>query len=173
MKRNILIFGGIIGVILCVNMIAMVNMMYTDTDFKGNDVVGYAAMVVMFSLIFFGVRNYRNKQMEGHISFGKALKMGALIALVGSTMYVVVWLFYYYLFVPDYIDVYTTYVLEECTASDLPTKTAEMANFKEMYKNPMFVILITYSEVLPVGLVIAFISALVLKKKHSINTLTS
>ena len=167
MKRNILIFGLVIGVILCANMIVMVNLMYTDPDFMGNDVVGYAAMVVMFSLIFFGVRNYRNKQLEGYISFGKAFKMGALIALLGSTIYVVVWLFYYYLFVPDFIDVYTSCVLQKCSAAELPAKTAEMANFKELYKNPVFVVLITYAEVLPVGLVIALVSAFILKKKQA------
>lgn len=166
MKKNVLIFGLVIGTILCANMIVMVNMMYSNPDFKGNDIVGYAAMVVLFSLIFFGVRNYRNKHLDGFISFGKAFKTGFLIALIGSTMYVVVWLFYYYLFVPDFIDVYTSYVLNECAAADLPAKTAEMENFKELYKNPFFVILITYSEVLPIGLVVALVSALILKKKQ-------
>lgn len=165
MKKIVLIFGLVIGTILCANMIVMVNMMYRTHDFKGNDIVGYAAMVVLFSLIFFGVRNYRNKYLGGLISFGKAFKTGALIALIGSTMYVVVWLFYYYLFVPDFIDVYTSHVLNNCAKADLQTKTVEMANFKEMYKNPFFVILITYAEVLPVGLVVTLVSALILKKK--------
>lgn len=173
MKKTVLIFGLIIGTILCANMIVMINMMYTSTDFKGNDILGYAAMVVLFSLIFFGVRNYRNKNLNGFISFGKAFKTGALIALVGSTMYVVVWLFYYYLFVPDFIDVYTTYVLDNCAEGDLQAKTAEMANFKEMYKNPLFVILITYSEVFPIGLVVALVSALILKKKEKSLNLES
>ncbi|MFC3197649.1 DUF4199 domain-containing protein [Parapedobacter deserti] len=165
MKRNVLLFGLIIGVILCANMVIMVNMMYSDTDFKGNDVVGYAAMIILFSLIFFGVKNHRDKQLGGHISFGNAFKMGSLIALVGSTLYVVVWLFYYYLFVPDFIDVYTDHVLTTCSPEDLQAKTVQMANFKEMYKNPLFVILITYSEVLPIGLVVALVSALLLKRK--------
>lgn len=165
MKRIVLIFGLIIGTILCANMIVMVNMMYSNTDFKGNDIVGYAAMVVMFSLIFFGVRSYRNKRLDGYISFGKAFKTGFLIALVGSTMYVIAWLIYYYLFVPDFIDVYTDYVLKACSPNDVQAKTAEMANFKEMYKNPLFVILITYSEVLPVGLIVTLVSSLILKRK--------
>lgn len=165
MKKIVSIFGLVIGTILCANMIVMVNMMYYNTDFKGNDIVGYAAMVVMFSLIFFGVRNYRKKQPDGLITFGKAFKTGILIALIGSTMYVIGWLFFYYLFVPDFIDVYTSHVLEQCAVSDLQSKTAEMANFKEMYKNPLFVVLITYSEVLPVGLVVALVSALILNRK--------
>ncbi len=166
MKKIVLIFGLVIGIILCANMVVMVNLMYTNPDFKGNDVLGYAAMVMLFSLIFFGVRNYRNKHLNGFISFGKAFKTGALIALIGSTMYVVVWLFYYYLFVPDFIDVYASYVLNNCAEADLQAKTQEMADFKELYKNPLFVILITYSEVLPVGLVVALISALILKRKQ-------
>lgn len=74
MKKTVLIFGVIIGAILCANMIVMINMMYNSTDFKGNDIVGYAAMIVLFSLIFFGVRSYRNKQLGGVISFRKAFK---------------------------------------------------------------------------------------------------
>ena len=145
-------------------MIVMVNMMYSDTGFKGNDIVGYAAMIILFSLIFFGVKNHRDKQLGGYISFGKAFKMGSLTALVGATLYVVAWLFYYYLFVPDFIDVYTDHVLTTCAPEDVKAKTAQMADFKEMYKNPLFVILITYAEVLPIGLLVALVSALVLKR---------
>jgi amino acid transporter len=165
MKKNVLIFGLILGTILCVNMVFMVNLMYTNPDFEGNDVLGYASMVVVFSLIFFGVRNYRNKQLDGVISFGKAFKAGLLIALIASSMYVVVWLFYYYLFVPDFIDIYINYVLKDVPAAELAAKTEEMKQFKDMYQNPFFVILITYSEVLPVGLVVTLVSALILKKK--------
>jgi amino acid transporter len=171
MKRNVLIFGLVLGTILCINIFYFVNLLYNNPDFKSNDVVGYAAMVVVFSLTFFGIRNYRNKQLNGVISLGKAFKTGALIAIVGSTMYVVVWMFYYYLFVPDFLDKFTAHVLKEAarngaTATELAGKTREMENFREMYKNPFFAILITYAEVLPVGLVVAFVSSLILKKKR-------
>ncbi len=166
MKRNVLIFGLVLGTILCVNMVYMVNQCYTNPNMKTNDVVGYAAMVVVFSLTFFGIRNYRNKELNGGISFGQAFKTGALIAFVGATMYVGIWLFYYYLFVPDFLDKYIPHVLKDVAPSDLDAKTKEMADFKEMYKNPLFVILISYSEVLPIGLVVALVSALILKKKQ-------
>ena len=178
MKRNVWIYGLILGAILAINMVLMVNLMYRNPDFKGNEILGYAAMVVVFSLTFFGIRNYRNKQLDGVISFGKAFKMGALIALVGSTIYVAVWLFYYYLFVPDFIDVYSSHVLdtasnEGATATELSTKSEQMEQFKKMYNNPLFVILITYSEVLPVGLIVALISALILKRKNTATISTS
>lgn len=167
MKKYVWIFGLIAGAILCINMIVMVNMMYSNPGFKGNDIVGYAGMVVVFSLTFFGTLNYRNKVLGGYISFGRAFKTAALIALVGATMYVVVWLFYYYLFVPDFIDKYADYALSNCRNDPalFEATTKQMASLKEMYKNPLFVVLITYSEVLPVGLVVSLISALVLKRK--------
>ena len=170
MKKNVLVFGLVLGMILALNILYMVHLLYNNPDFKGNDVLGYAAMVVVFSLTYFGIRNYRNKQLKGVISFGKAFKTGALIALLGSTIYVLVWLFYYYLFVPDFLDRYIMHVMDAtaksgATAAEIASKNAEMNQFREMYKSPLFVILMTYAEVLPVGLVVTLISALILKRK--------
>lgn len=166
MKKTVLIFGLIIGLVLSANIGFMVYWMYQNPDMKSNEIVGYAVMVVVFSLIYFGTRNYRNKHLGGYITFGRAFKTGALIALVGSTLYVLAWLISYYLFVPDFIDVYSDYVLKNCTPEDLPARTKEIANFKEMYKNPLFVILFTFAEVLPIGLAVALLSAFILKRKR-------
>ena len=116
MKKNILIYGLIMGSIISINMVYTVNLCYTRGDFTGNDVVGYAAMIVIFSFIFIAIRNYRNKYNDGVISFGSAFKMGAFIALIAATLYVVTWLFYYYLFVPDFLDKYIPHVINEATA---------------------------------------------------------
>jgi pheromone shutdown protein TraB len=173
MKRNVLIFGSILGAILLVNLVYMCNMCYNNPEFESNDTLGYVALIVVFSLVFFGTRNYRNKELGGAITFGKAFKTGALIALLGATIYVAFWLPYYYLVVPDYMDKYTLHVMAEArrndaTAAALADKVKEMDTFKEMYKNPLFVVLITYAEVLPIGLVVALVSALVLKKKPGV-----
>lgn len=165
MRKIIVGFGLAIGTLFCAMLFLMLYIIYNKPEVKSNDVIGYATMVVIFSLIYFGVRTIRNKQLNGAISFWNALKQGFLIALVGSTMYVVVWLFFYYLFVPDFMDQFTARVLSEVPESQLEAKSAEMAAFKEYYKNPLFVILITYFEILPIGVIVAFFSALLLKKK--------
>ena len=166
MKRNIFIFGSVLGVILCINMLYVLHLFYTSSDFESNDFLGYASQVVILSLIFFGIRNYRNKELGGYISFGKALKTGLLMLLVAATIYVGVWLFYYYTFVPDFLDRFIPHALKNVPASELPAKTREMEQFREMYKNPLFIILITYAEVVPAGLVVTLASALILKKKN-------
>jgi hypothetical protein len=169
-KRNIWIFGSALGIGLCINLFYTLHLFYGTAEFKDNAVLGYTIMVVVFSLTFFGIRNYRDKRLGGVISFGMALRTGALIVLVASTMYVVVWLFSYYLFVPDFMDKYVAHCLNQATrdgatAAELAIKTQEMEKFRGMYKNPLMVILLTYMEVLPMGLAVTLVSSFVLKRK--------
>ncbi|MCF2444083.1 DUF4199 domain-containing protein [Dyadobacter sp. CY345] len=174
MKRNIIVCGLISGAILTAMMVTSTAYCYKNENFEGNMVVGYAVMILAFSLIFVGVKNYRDKYNNGIVSFGEAFKIGAYITLIGSTMYVVVWLFEYYLFIPDFMEVYSAHVINQAKASgettaEISSKTEEMATYKEMYKNPLFVVLLTYAEVLPIGLIVSAISALILKKRLSDN----
>lgn len=170
MKRNVLIFGSTIGVILVMHIMYMVHLIYNRPDFQSNDVLGFIFLFGVFSLVFFGIRNYRNKELDGFISFGKAFKTGALIVLLASTIYVVFWLFYYYLYVPDFLERYIDHVLREAertgaSEAEIDATSEQMAQFKTMYQGPVMVGLITYTEVLPIGLVVAFLSSLILKKK--------
>jgi hypothetical protein len=170
MKKNALIFGSISGLIITTMMLFTASACYTDPGFKGNDVIGYTALIAAFSFIFIGIRNYRDKHHGGAITFGKAFKTGFYITLTASTIYVVVWLVDYYLFIPDFMDKYELHVLtgvknDGGSEVELAEKAAEMKNFKAMYKNPLFVILVTYAEVFPIGLAISLISALILKRK--------
>lgn len=170
MKKNVIVFGLIVGTLLCGMMLYTAHQCHANPKFETNDVVGYAALLAIFSLIFVGIKNYRDKYNQGLITFGRAFKIGAYISLIASTMYVLVWLVDYYIFIPGFLDTYTTHVLYQAsldgaTQVELDEKALEMAKFKELYKNPVFVILITYSEVLPIGLLLSLIIALFLKRK--------
>jgi hypothetical protein len=170
MRKNVWVFGSIAGVIITGFMVYFTLECYTNPEMKTNDVVGYAGMIAVFSLVFVGIKNYRDKYKGGLISFGEAFKTGLYITLIASTFYVGVWLFEYYLFMPDFLDKYIPHVLSNAresgaTPAELKEKTEEMAQFKEMYRSPLFVILISYAEVLPVGLIVSVVSALILKRK--------
>lgn len=176
MKKNILIFGLISGIIITTMLVVSTGMLYNNpSHFESNKVVGYAAIIAAFAFIYVGVRNYRNNYNQGYITFGRAFKVGFFIALIASTMYVTGWLIDYYLFIPDFLEPFSVCVINDAknngaTAAELQSKTEYLATLKEMYKNPLFVILLTYWEVLPLGAVIALISALILKrnpKNHS------
>ncbi len=170
MKKNVWIFGLISGLIVTAMMLYSVAKCYSDPDFEGNMVLGYAAMILAFSTIFVAIKNFRDKYNGGVISFGKAFRIGLYITLVASTIYVLVWLVEYYVFVPDFMDKYTAHMIKVkqdsgASLQEIQKQTRQLASMQEMYKNPLFVVLFTYFEILPIGLAVALISALILKKK--------
>lgn len=170
MKKNIIVCGLIGGTFLAVFMLVTISACYKNEDFEGNMWLGYSSMILAFSLIFVGVKNFRDKFNSGLVSFGQAFKIGLFISLIASSMYVIAWLIDYYLFMPDFMDKYGAHVIrqatkEGATAAELSEKVSEVAKMTEMYKSPVMVVLITYTEVLPIGLIISLISALILKRK--------
>lgn len=177
MKKNILIYGLIAGIVVSVSMLLIVNYVSHcegSVDYGTSMLIGYASMLISFSLVFVGIRNYRDKYNGGVISFGKAFKIGILIVLVASTFYVIAWMIDYFFFIPDFMDKYAAQTLAELKASgasqlEIDKETKEMADFARMYNNPLFNALMTYVEILPVGLIVTLISSLILKRKTAKN----
>lgn len=170
MKKLLLICGLIAGVIVSTIMAFNAGRCSSTGSYDGNLFIGYASMVLAFSLIFVGVKNYRDKYNGGSVSFGKAFRIGLWITLIASSIYVLVWLVDYYFFIPDFMDKYSAHMIQIAEKSGLSPekmveKRTEMAKMVELYRNPLVVILFTYMEILPVGLVISVITALILKKK--------
>lgn len=173
MKRNIIIYGLIAGTIVSILMLVTVNYISHcegSVDYDTSMLIGYASMLIAFSLVYVGIRNYRDKYNEGVITFGKAFKIGIMIALIASTIYVAAWLIDYYFFIPDFLDKYSAHMLEKLKESgasqvEIDIQTEEMAYFAGMYKNPFFNAMLTYAEILPVGLIVTLISSLILKRK--------
>ena len=52
---------------------------------------GYLVMLVALSLIFVGVKRYRDSQCGGVINFGPAFVLGLAIAAVAALVYALVW----------------------------------------------------------------------------------
>ncbi len=180
MKKNVLVFGVIAGLLVSVFMGASMIYMHNNSDAShgaSSMVIGYLSMLIAFSLIFVAVKNYRDKQNGGVISFGKAFKMGLLIALIASTMYVIMWALVYNFYMPDFMDKYCAQMIENARATSTPAELQktidEMNRNKELYKSPVFFVLFTYMEILPVGLLVTLITALILKKKDRSSAATA
>lgn len=171
MKKIVIVCGLIGGLIVTVPMMIFTDACYKDGNFERGMLIGYTSMILAFSMVFVGIRNYRNKYNNGLISFGKAFKVGFFIVLLASSIYVIVWLINYYFFMPDFAERYGMHMINRLKASGasqvkIDAETKEMADFAKMYKNPGIVILFTYIEILPVGLLMTLVAALILKRKQ-------
>lgn len=175
MKKNILVFGTISGVIVATFMAISMALMASRTSESdhgnGSMIIGFASMAVAFSFVFVGIKNYRDKQNGGTISFGKAVLLGCLISLLASTIYVVTWAVEYHIFLPDFMDKYAAMQIKQLKESGVSgaaledgLKSIETDSYNYKH-NPFFFTVYTYMEILPVGILITLISALILKRK--------
>jgi hypothetical protein len=172
MKRIVLTFGLISGAIMSAMMMATVPFIdrIIETDYGA--VIGYTSMVLGFLLIYFGVRQYRDNVAGGRITFGRAFRVGALIALVGSLCYVATWeAIYFGGLAPNFTEKYAARAIEKArangaTESELARRTAEMQKFAAWYRNPAFNAAMTLLEPLPVALVISLVTAGVVSRRR-------
>ena len=170
MKKIVLTFGLIAGVILSVLMVATIP--FVDRiGFDYGMVIGYTTMVLAFLLVFFGIRSYRENVGGGQISFGRAFSVGILIVLIASVMYVVTWEILYYNFLPDFADKYAAHLLEKSRAAgaspeQLAAQQEQMNSMKWMLNNPLINGAVAFLEPLPVGLVLTLVSAAILRRRH-------
>lgn len=172
MKKNVIIYGLLSGICVASFMSFSIGYCYSANSFDGSMLLGYTAMLLSFSLIFVGVKNYRDKHNNGVISFGKAFLMSLYMALIASTLYVIGWMIAYYNFFPDFIEKLAAYQLSPAKVSHMtPAQVVgireQMETFKDWYATPLGVAGATYMEILPVGLLVSLITALVLKRKIS------
>lgn len=170
MRKIVLTFGLIAGAILSVMMLITLPF-HDQIGFDKGLIIGYTTMVLAFLMVFFGVKSYRDNVAGGRVTFGRAFTVGLLITAVASVCYVATWQVVYQKLAPDYLEKYSAYALEKeaaagATEAQLAEKRQEMAEFAEMYKNPLVNIAFTLLEPLPVGLLFTLVTAGVLSRKR-------
>lgn len=169
MRKIVLTFGLIAGAVL--SAMLLITLPFQDQiGFDQGAVIGYTSMVLAFLMVYFGVRSYRDSVGGGQLTFGRAFLVGLAITVVASVCYVATWELIYYKLAPDFGEKYAAYAVEKTKASgateaQLAAKAREMADFVEMYKNPLLNVAITFLEPLPVGLVFTLVTAGVLGRK--------
>jgi hypothetical protein len=177
MKKTVLTFGLIAGAIISVLMGG--SLLLADKIGSGHSMaLGYTIMVASFLLIYFGIRSYRDNNLGGQISFGRAFACGILITLVTSVCYVAMWEVLYFNFMPHFMDSYFAAEIHKVQASGLDAattaaKVAAIQHSQQLYQNPLVNMAYTIMEPLPVGLIITLVSAGILRRKTTVETAAS
>lgn len=163
--NNIILKNGLFGgSIVSALLVIMTMFMKANPEKEVSMMIGFAGMLLSFFFVVKGIKQQREAN-NGIISFGKAFLTGFWIVLVISTIYVLVWLVILYNFFPNFMEHYANMAIEKASPNEVAKVTEEMNSYKEMYKNPIMVILLTYMEIFPLGIVFSLVSALILKRK--------
>ncbi|HYG49987.1 MAG TPA: DUF4199 domain-containing protein [Flavobacteriales bacterium] len=165
MKKTVFTFGLFSGLVSAGMMVISLPFLSNGSlDFKTGEILGYTTIVLSFIMVYFGMRSYRDNQLGGTISYGKAFQVGILITLVSCLLYVIVWEIIYFGFQPDFGANYSAYMIAEAKKSgaspqEIARQIEEGKKMMEMYNNPFINAAITFMEPFPIGAIMTAISA--------------
>lgn len=157
-------FGFPVGLLIICSMIASVAAFGLRSN-AGSVVVGFALMLFYMSLIFFGIKRFRNVEQGGVIKFAKAFGLGLAMAVFSGLAYVLIWEIYVGFTGNSFISAYTDHLIELEKAKDVSAEDLaafiEKAEIREAkYASPTYRIPVTFVENFSMGLIVALVSAL-------------
>lgn len=169
MLRIILIFGLIAGAVAAGLMWLLIAVQNSGlVDIEHGMTLGYATMIIALSLVFFGVKSYRDNN-GGHITFLKGLQVGILISIICGVCYAGSWELYYRGSGKEFLQKYTTHYLDQMkqegkSEAEIELARVEQEKFMQLYKNFFIRFAMTLMEILPVGIIVTLLSAALLRK---------
>ena len=157
MKKIIYRNGLLGGLLVSTTMIITTVFMKANPGAEPNMVLGFSSMFLSFLFVIIGIKQQESLK-ESENSFWNSFKTGLFISAIISTIYVLVWLVIYYNFYPEFMENYSNIILKSTKPEELAAKTLELEQMKEDYKNPMVVVIYTYLEVFPLGVLVSLIT---------------
>lgn len=163
MRKIILTNGLIAGFMIPAIMGLVVLVAGEGSGFT--EIAGFASMIIALSTIYLGIRQYRDRVQAGNITFWQGVKVGMLITLIASAIYVISWTIYYYLGPgQNMMDQYFQNQIDQLQSDGNLTKIQAMQDMKVNYRKPYILIAYTFMEIFPVGLLITLIAAMINKR---------
>lgn len=163
MKRIILVYGLIAAMVLVASVLVTMGTGIHSVVF------GYLSMLASLTMVFVGVKRYRDEHLGGTIRFWAAFGVGLGIAAIASLFYVAAWEVYLYATDYRFMAEYSAEVIaarraEGASAGELARMRAEFDAFADSYRNPLVRVPLTLAEIAPVALAVTLVSALLLRR---------
>lgn len=121
--------------------------------------IGYASMLLAFTMIVLAIRRHRDGVLGGVIGFWPALGLGLGITLIAAVFYVLAWEAALSVTGMDFGAEYAGIMVAEAEksgdAAAIARAKAEAAQFARDYARPLWRMGVTATEILPVGLLVS------------------
>ena len=133
--------------------------------------IGYTTMLIALSAVFVGIKRHRDVDRGGVIGFWPALGVGLGGSFIAGIFYVAAWEAVQAVMHMDFANSYANAIMASekakgASAETLAKLSADMAEFKVSYANPMFRLPMTFAEIFPVGVLVSLVSAALLRNSR-------
>ncbi|HYI64967.1 MAG TPA: DUF4199 domain-containing protein [Allosphingosinicella sp.] len=162
-----LTYGALAGFVII--SVMLTGILVADQDsFFASMWFGFLVMLVAMTFMFVGVKRYRDIELGGVIRFKPAFLMGLGIAVVAALAYILVWEIYLastgYRFMDEYLaNIAGDLQAQGRSAAEIAREMEGYEWMRANYPNPLVRIPITFLEIFPVGLLVALVSAALLR----------
>lgn len=166
MSRTILGYGLLSGAVIILGII--ITIVIGGGAPHSSVWLGYLIMLVGLSSILLAIKQHRDKVLGGVIKFWPAFLIGLGVAVVASLAYVLIWEVYLALTHYSFMEQYVAASLAQKKAAGLDGAeyaklAADLEAMKRSYANPLYRLPMTFSEIFPVGLIVALVCAALLR----------
>lgn len=118
-----------------------------------NELLGYVSIFLSLSFIYFGIKHFRDKENDGLISLGKAVKIGILIAVLVAIGISIADFVYTKFIDPSFFANYEQKLIDQGKENEIVKMTSSTAA------------LFMFALVTVIGFIISLISGIILQRK--------
>lgn len=149
MKKTIINYG-IKSLIIGLILFGFSLLLSLQFEIGNSEILGYAGIILALSIVYFGIKAYRDKVNNGLVSFSKAILIGLGISAMGALGIAIADMIYTGIIDPDWMANY---------AAEMEARGETV----ELMSTPMLGVFMFFIAMF-VGAIITLISALILKR---------
>ena len=172
MKSAVVRYGLIAGAIIFVMNTVWWGINGGEMNMDTAEISGWVSMLLALSMVYVGIRAHRVAQEDKSVKFGTAFAIGALISLIATVVWVGGWEIMMAGQMTEFMVKYGEHVVAGmidagATAAEITAAELENAEWTELLKNPFYRVLMSASEILPVGLLVTIIASVVESRRSA------
>ncbi len=178
MKATILRYSIYASITIVILALIQFFFIVDKASYPVQEAAGYLSMLISMIFVFLGIRHFRDHINGGTLTFGQGLKIGVMIVLMPAVFFGLFDILYTQVIDPSWSNHYFTHYIEEAKKTIPSEKLAEelkkIEAQQKLFSNPAMQFLLMSVTVFIIGLIVAIISALSLRRtKHAITDLYS
>jgi Protein of unknown function (DUF4199) len=158
--KNSLKHGLIVGLVIIIYSV----LLYVF-DLNLIQALGYVVYVIFIAGFFLGTKAFRDNNLNGNISYGRAFGYSIVILLIGSIIYSIYSYFLVAVIDPDLIDKMLALGEEKMLQQGMSDDQIEMAqSMQKKFMSPGIMSVIGFFGLMFIGTILALITSAIVKK---------
>jgi uncharacterized membrane protein len=153
-------YGAMLGLILIIYTVLLYVM-----DQSVNKVLGYVNFIFIAGMIYYGAKSFRDNNLNGNISYGRALGISMIIILIAGILHSIYFIIHTTIIDPEYVNKLLAVVEETLLERGMSDDQIEMAiNMQRKMMKPALMTIFGLLGTAFWGFIISLITSAIVKK---------